>query len=140
MARTLLFPSEHKYADNRRGIVVPVLLSTGYMEIELFATVDTGAERCAFERRHGELLGLDVEMGRPQRMETATGGFDTFEHLLTIETFDIRCESTVLFASDEGFSGNVIGRRGWLDRVQLGLIDYEQCLVIGPYDGGFPLH
>lgn len=129
-----MFAKEHTYEDNRLGIFIPVIPGSGVEEVELLAKIDTGADVCVFQHKYGELLKIDVESGRPQRMETVTGYFDTFEHLITIETFGVRVESHVLFAAREDFSRNVPGRRGWLDRIRLGLIDYEQLALFSSYD------
>ncbi len=48
--------------------------------------------------------------------------------VLEIETF-----SKVYFAKEESFTRNVLGRQGWLDRVKLGLIDYEGKLLLSAY-------
>lgn len=45
-----------------------------------------------------------------------------------IETF-----SRVYFAKEESFTRNVLGRQGFLDRVKLGLIDYEGKLLLSAY-------
>jgi hypothetical protein len=52
---------------------------------------------------------------------------------VTIEVLGIRSEATVYFAADEQFTRNVLGRTGWLDRVKLGLIDYEAKLLLSAY-------
>lgn len=43
-------------------------------------------------------------------------------------------QPTVYFAADENFTRNVLGRQGWLDRVRLGLIDYEGKLLLSDYN------
>jgi hypothetical protein len=50
-----------------------------------------------------------------------------------MEGLGIRSEATVYFASDEQFSRSVLGRIGWLDRVKLGLIDYEVKLLLSAF-------
>jgi hypothetical protein len=49
--------------------------------------------------------------------------------VLGIETF-----STVYFAAEEGFTRNLLGRQGWLDRVKWGLVDYEGRLFLSKYE------
>ena len=46
----------------------------------------------------------------------------------------ITVESTVYLFADETIRKNVLGRRGWLDRVRLAIVDYEQVLYLAPYD------
>jgi hypothetical protein len=31
------------------------------------------------------------------------------------------------------FSRNFVGRSGWLDRLRVGIIDYDRMLFVGPY-------
>lgn len=66
-------------------------------------------------------------------MLTATGPFDTFGHTINLSVLGIETESTVYFAADESFYLNILGRQGWLDRVKLGLIDYEGKLLLSAY-------
>lgn len=40
----------------------------------------------------------------------------------------------VYFAEREAFNINVVGRIGFLDRLQVGIVDYEQLLYLGLYD------
>ena len=61
---------------------------------------------------------------------TVTGGFLAHAHTITIEVLGIRTEALVYFAAEEHFRRNVLGRTGWLDRVKLGLIDYEGKLLL----------
>ena len=46
------------------------------------------------------------------------------------ETLSFRKAHTYNFAEDENFSRNVLGRQGRLDRVRLGLVDYEGKLCL----------
>ena len=72
------------------------------------AKVDTGASYCIFERRHG--------------------------HEVTLRAAGYDFDSIVYFYADEDLDRNVLGRHGWLDRVVLGLIDYEGKLLLSPYN------
>jgi len=83
-----------------------------------------------FEREHGELLGLDIESGAPTTIGTATGKFLAFEHRITLVTFGLSWDATVCFIAEDGIKRNVLGRQSWLDRVKLGLIDYEGRLLL----------
>ena len=80
-------------------------------------------------------MDIDVASGTPLRLSTVTGSFDAFGHMLTLKTLDYSFDVTVYFAAPESFTRNVLGRRGWLDRVQLGLVEYESKLYVSPYDG-----
>jgi hypothetical protein len=43
-------------------------------------------------------------------------------------------ESTAHFFADERIHENLLGRTGWLDRLRLGLVDYDSILYLAPYD------
>jgi hypothetical protein len=50
-------------------------LSLSAVSVNLPAKVDTGASHCIFERRHGEALGLSIEISLPQLIGATTGRF-----------------------------------------------------------------
>lgn len=113
--------------------MLPAVLRLGEETSDVRAKIDTGSTVCIFERKHGERLGLEIETGIALRISTATGGFQTFGHRLNLSVLGIETESTIYFAVEEGFYLNILGRQGWLDRVKLGLIDYEGKLLLNAY-------
>lgn len=62
------------------------------------------------------------------------GSFDAYGHTLTLETLGYSFDVTVYFAAHESFTRNVLGRRGWLDQVRLGIVEYEGRLYLNRYD------
>jgi hypothetical protein len=48
--------------------------------------------------------------------------------------FDLEWQAVVYFAETEAFAVNVVGRMGFLDRLQIGIVDYEQLLYLGLYE------
>jgi hypothetical protein len=96
--------------------------------------LDTGAAFCVFKRELASAMGIDVETGTPLRLSTVTGSFDAYGHMLTLETLDYSFDVTVYFAANESFTRNVLGRRGWLDQVRLGLVEYKSKLYLSRYD------
>jgi hypothetical protein len=130
----LEFETLHKYSREGDRIEVPVTLRSGDESVSFPAQLDTGATYCVFERGYAEILGLPVESGTPLRFSTAMGGFDAYGHTLTLETLGYSFEATIYFAAHEGFRRNVLGRRGWIDRLRLGLIEYESKLYLSRYD------
>jgi len=127
------FEISYQYTGGPEGIEVPTALSIGARSVEFLAKVDTGAAFCVFERKYAEILGLDIEAGRLQRFRTVTGAFSAFEHEVTLQTLGIEFSAVVYFAEQSEFNRNVLGRVGWLDRVILGLVDYDRTLLMAPY-------
>ena len=48
--------------------------------------------------------------------------------------FDLEWQAVVYFAEPETFNINVVGRVGFLDRLQVGIVDYERLLYLCLYD------
>jgi Aspartyl protease len=134
MSHSLDFETLLAYDVGAPGIIVAVVLELRDQRVSFDAKIDTGADHCIFERKFGEQLGLDNEKGVPQRFGTATGTFLAYGHEVRLQIADITFDSMVFFAADESFTRNVLGRYGWLDRVALGLFDYEGKLYLSPYN------
>jgi len=47
---------------------------------------------------------------------------------------DLEWDTVVYFAEPEIFPVNVVGRTGFLDHLQVGVVDCEQLLYLGPFD------
>ena len=133
MSETINFEKTHNYSTLKPGISLTAILHHGQESIECEARLDTGSSHCIFKRAHGELLGLDIESTAAEKIATVTGSFQAHPHTITIEALGIRSDATVYFAADEHFTRSVLGRNVWLDRVKLGLIDYEAKLLLSPY-------
>ena len=133
MPENVAYEKVYEYDTLKSGITVMVEISYGGESRQIRAKIDTGAENCIFERKHGERLGVEIEAGREQIFSTAAGIFTAYGHELTLSVLDIETVSTVYFAKEESFTRNVLGRQGWLDRVKLGLIDYEGKLLLSAY-------
>lgn len=133
MPENITYDKAYEYDTLKSGISVIAEISYGAESRRIKAKIDTGAENCIFERKHGERLGIEIESGRERIFSTATGIFTAYAHELTLAVLDIETVSTVYFAKEESFTRNVLGRQGWLDRVKLGLIDYEGKLLLSAY-------
>ena len=128
------FATIHNYDTLKTGITIPVTLGANSRTVDLEAKLDTGSSHCIFERRFGENLGLEIESGTLEKFGTVTVGFLAYGHEVMLSVLDVENYSTVYFAKEESFTRNVLGRQGWLDRVELGLIDYEGKLLLSAYD------
>ena len=133
MTQTLSFDTEYDYSAEE-AIRVPVTLRHGNDVALIKASVDTGSSSCIFKRGHADMLGIEVESGQLLRFHTAAGSFDAYGHQLTLETLGYSFDETVYFAAQESFTRNVLGRRGWLDQVTLGIVEYESKLYLNRYD------
>jgi hypothetical protein len=134
MAYQLVFEKLLTYDVGEPGISLPASLKLKAQSTDAMVKIDTGASCCIFERRLGEELGFDIESGIRQSFGTATGTFVAYGHEVTLAVADFEFDTIVFFSSDSKIARNVLGRFGWLDRVILGLVDYEGKLFIRPYD------
>lgn len=130
---TLQFTCRYEYKENP-GIGVPVVLTLGTRQADLTANVDTGASHCLIEHGVAEQLGIIVELGDRVRFATANSSFEAFGHAVLINVLGIEFETTVYFFADPGIRKNVLGRRGWLDRVRFGVVDYDRALYLASYN------
>lgn len=96
--------------------------------------MDTGAADCLFDRFFGELLGIEVEDGVRQVYRTVAGSFTAYGHEVTLRTLGLEWSAVVYFYEAANQQQNFIGRRGWLDRVRVGLVHYDQQLYLSSYD------
>jgi hypothetical protein len=133
LAFQVSFVRQHSYAGPGDSITLPVMLSAGPKRVELFASLDTGAAYCVFQRIYARALGLELERGVPMNFATANSRFQAFGHEVTITTLDLEVHSLVFFFADADIPKNVLGRHGWLDRLKLGIEDYDQMLYLGGY-------
>jgi hypothetical protein len=124
----------HSYTANI-AIALPITLISDYdTKVDFSAKLDTGSTYCIFERKYADWLGLHLASGVLTRMATATGLFYCYGHELTLSVFDLEWQATVYFAEPEAFSLNVVGRVGFLDRLRVGIVDYEQLVYLGLYE------
>lgn len=122
-----------EYDTTKTGITVGVELKLGKKTKQVSAKLDTGSTDCIFSRSVGTSLGLKVEDGTLTTVGTATGTFRVYLHAVTLSVLNFDFDAYVYFAEDEGFNRNVLGRIGFLDRVVLGLVDYEGKLYLDRY-------
>ncbi len=133
MSYQLDFDKFLTYNLSDEGINLEVEIGLGDTTVKLNAKIDTGATYCIFEKQFGSALGLEIESGLRQRFGTATGGFYSYGFRVTLITAGLEFDSMVFFAEDDSFGRNVLGRIGWLDKIILGVVDYEGKLYLSPY-------
>lgn len=133
MPFSLDFAHQIEYDAGLLGITLEVLLKFGGESTNVITKIDTGSSECVFTRKVAEEIGIDVERGEEIRINTATGIFVTFRHSIVLSVMDYEFDVYAYFADDESFNRNVLGRHGFLDRVVLGLVDYEGKLYLDRY-------
>lgn len=133
MPYDLRFSDRHIYNSRPEAITVPALLRNGEKVVDLLAKIDTGAEDCLFDRGFAEALGLRVEEGFVKTYSTVNGRFTAYGPELTIEVLGVEVRATAYFYADVVNLRNVLGRRGWLDRIRFGVIDYDQTAYLASY-------
>jgi hypothetical protein len=129
---SLEFDADLEYEATSAGILVPIRLVHGDRSVELRARLDTGASDCLFDRFYSDILGLP-DSGVEREYRTVTGSFKAFGHEVTIETLDLQWSALVFFHAIGNPAHAFVGRRGWLDRVRLGIVHYEQKLFLAQY-------
>lgn len=134
MAYEIEFEKFIQYDAGQAGISLPVELRLGNDSIIFDAKIDTGSSFCGFERRYGEAIGLEIETGLRNRVGTATGSFLVFGHEITLGIDEYEFDAMVYFAEDENFKRNVLGRRGAIENLKIGIIDYDGKLYLSRYE------
>lgn len=133
MPFTLTFEKFTEYDAGLAGITLRIKLRLSEKTVTFPAKIDTGSTDCVFARQFAEQLQLKIEDGERVRFGTAAGGFWAYRHDLTLSFLNYEFDVNVCFAEDETFNRNVLGRHGFLDRVVLGLVDYEGKLYLAKY-------
>ena len=134
MSYQLSFTELVNYDAGQPSITVPVTLSVGQARVNCDAKIDTGSSNCIFARNLGEELGLDIETGLRLLVGTVTGNFVAYLHEVNLSLASLEFSGLVAFAEDKEFRRNVLGRRGFVEQITLGLVDYEGKLYLSPYD------
>jgi hypothetical protein len=62
------------------------------------------------------------------------GSFVAYEHEVTLNTLGIEFSAFVFFAADAAFGKSFVGRSGWLDRLRIGIVDYDRMLFLARYE------
>ncbi len=130
MIHNLEFSHLIEYNAGLSGISLEIEIGLINNSTKFTAKIDTGSTNCVFARKHGEEIGLNIEDGELVRISTATAGFNTFRHFVTLSFLEYKYDAGVCFAEDENFNRNVLGRNWFLNQVLLGLNDYEGKLYL----------
>ncbi len=126
------FQKRGTYQSLATGITIEAILRYGNLETFCSAKIDTGSEVCLFERDVAAYLGINVESGYRESFSTLAGGITAYAHEIELETLGLRFQSYVYFAESYEVKRNLLGRRGWLQLIKLGLDDYHSEIYLSP--------
>ena len=79
-------------------------------------------------------MRIELERGDRLTFRTANSRFEAYGHDVVLNVMGVAFLSTVYFFADTNIRKNVLGRGGWLDRVRLGIVDYDQQIYLAQYD------
>lgn len=128
---TLTFDERIKYPDDKQGINLEVnILKDAINPISAIVKLDTGSTFCIFQRVYADLIDIEVEKGEKEIIRSAKGNFTAYGHEITIRFSNLEWEAIVYFAQDESFPVSVLGRNGFLNKIDIAVIDYEQLLYL----------
>lgn len=133
MSIQLSFTEELQYDDSPAGIIIFVSLGYAGKNLRIEAKVDPGAEVCLFTHDVARRLGIQIESGIPITLHTLTGPLEAFGHEVTLQTCDMVFQSVVYFAKYPNLPRNILGRQGWLRKLKLAVIDYDNLLYLNAY-------
>jgi hypothetical protein len=133
VSHQLTFTQLLNYDPGQPGITIDVTLQVYSGRVTCQAKVDTGSALCIFSRKVGEDLGVDVESGIRRLVGTVTGTFAIYLHEVNLSAAGYAFSVLAGFAEDGAFQRNVLGRRGFLEQVTLGLVDYDGKLYLSKY-------
>lgn len=126
---TLDFDISYVYDSLQDGIELPLILSVGSFDVRTTGFVDCGAAACLFTNDVGLLLQIDIESGDPTTFGPASGGgILAYGHMASLEFLGLSFESMVHFAKYPGLRRNLLGRQGFLRKLQFGLIEQDYTI------------
>ena len=135
MARLQFLRAADRYDSGSEGIVIPIRIVARGQTLQISAILDTGSEFCMFDHGVADSLGIDVESGIPLRLRTLAGSFTAYGREVTLRTYNQEWSATVYFhGQGPRIVPNFLGRTGWLDRIRLGLVHYDQQIFVEQYD------
>jgi len=132
MSFFLEYQEKQVYDSLKTGITIDVILRSADLEQPCPAKIDTGSEVCLFSRTLADFLEIEVESGYREVFSTLAGSLIAFQHEIELETFGLLFQTKVYFAESYALRRNLLGRRGFLQMVTIGLDDYKSELYLSP--------
>ena len=106
-----------KYGPGILRPVIPIEISYKDHSVPYEVLVDSGADLCILDAEIGELLGLDVKSGEPQKVSGITGTAETYyAHPVTVRVGGRSLSVKVGFLPNIARLGyGVVGQKGFFD-------------------------
>lgn len=128
------FSTQLHLREDHLGLRLPIKLSFTGQEVEIDAYFDTGSAYCVVPRWVGAGLGLDIEAGAFTTLRTGGGPLPSYLHHVNLTIGDLTFEDAPLCVEKyQGLDRCLLGRAGWLQKVWLGLVTYDERLYLNPY-------
>ncbi|MGH9799282.1 MAG: hypothetical protein ACRD82_02880, partial [Blastocatellia bacterium] len=130
MPHQLTFSTKDYFRTTNDGITIPVRLERNDLISFCEAKIDTGSQYCLFQREIADDLEIEVADGYPFHFTTLAGDFTAYAHTIVLETFGIKFESTVMFMPAYGTTRNILGRKGWLENLDMALSMGDEAVYL----------
>ncbi|MBI2506553.1 MAG: aspartyl protease family protein [Candidatus Colwellbacteria bacterium] len=106
-----------KYGPGILRPVIPIEISFQNRSVPYEVLVDSGADFCIFDAEIGELLGIDIKNGEPQRVSGITGTIETYYvHPITVKVGGWSYSIKAGFLPNIAPLGyGVVGQKGFFD-------------------------
>jgi Aspartyl protease len=122
------------YDISQAEIILPVIIDANGHRHSVTAALDTGATLCVFQREIAESLGIAVEEGIKGYVSAMGTVLRVYGHEATLTIGDLAVNLFIYFPEFQMIPRNLLGRQGFLQRLRLGLNDYEGLLYLSPYN------
>ncbi|HMV51278.1 MAG TPA: retropepsin-like aspartic protease [Blastocatellia bacterium] len=131
MSWNFSFSNRVQIREDAAGLCASATLSVAGAQIQVDGYLDVGAAYCVIPRDAGERLGLDVEAGEATNLRTGMGPIQGYLHYAVLTVGDLVFEDVPVFvAKYPGFDRCLLGRAGWLQRVRMNLVTYDNFLYL----------
>lgn len=125
------FSTRLRLLEDDSGLYIPVTLSAAGGDVKMQGYLDTGSKYCVIPRWVGEQLGINIEAGQVTSLRTGGGSMSTYLHYVTLSIGDLAFEDVpICIAKYRDFDRCMVGRAGWLQKVRMNLIPYDEHLYL----------
>ncbi len=110
-----------KYSQSIFKPIIPIEIRYQGKAIIYEVLIDSGADLCIFDAEIGDILGIDVIKGRPEKVGGITGVMQTYYvHRVTIVVEHRTFQTEVGFLPNmPKFSYGIVGQMGFFDQFKV---------------------